>query len=116
MVTVYNHMDVQPAQEPEWQRDPFAFQNEGGIYRGRGATDDKGPALSALFGARFRDRSRRADRYSLSSGSLKKRSAVLILPPVSNSEPRFPAPILWWSPIRFGLRKGVQPCRMDCED
>ena len=52
-VTVYNHMDVQPAQEPQWQRDPFAFQNEGGIYRGRGATDDKGPALSALFGARF---------------------------------------------------------------
>src|SRR4029078_13179965 len=46
-------MDVQPAQEPEWQRDPFAFQNEDGIYRGRGATDDKGPALSALFGARF---------------------------------------------------------------
>src|ERR1044071_6847974 len=52
-VTVYNHMDVQPAQEPEWQRDPFAFQNEGGLYRGRGATDDKGTALSALFGARF---------------------------------------------------------------
>src|SRR5262249_23865748 len=52
-VTVYNHMDVQPAQEPEWQQDPFAFQNKGGIYRGRGATDDKGPALSALFGARF---------------------------------------------------------------
>jgi len=52
-VTVYNHIDVQPAQEPEWRGDPFAFQNEGGIYRGRGATDDKGPALSALFGARF---------------------------------------------------------------
>src|ERR1041385_4408835 len=52
-VTVYNHMDVQPAQEPEWRQDPFSFQNEGGIYRGRGATDDKGPALSALFGARF---------------------------------------------------------------
>ena len=52
-VTVYNHMDVQPAQEPEWRQDPFVFQNEGGIYRGRGATDDKGPALSALFGACF---------------------------------------------------------------
>lgn len=52
-VTIYNHMDVQPAQEPEWHQDPFAFKNEGGIYRGRGATDDKGPALSALFGARF---------------------------------------------------------------
>lgn len=52
-VTIYNHMDVQPAQETEWKRAPFAFANENGIYRGRGATDDKGPALSALFGARL---------------------------------------------------------------
>jgi len=53
IVTIYNHMDVQPAQEPEWKQEPFAFKNEDGIYHGRGATDDKGPALSALFGARF---------------------------------------------------------------
>jgi acetylornithine deacetylase/succinyl-diaminopimelate desuccinylase-like protein len=52
-VTIYNHMDVQPAQEPEWKQPPFAFKNEGGIYHGRGATDDKGPALAALFGARY---------------------------------------------------------------
>lgn len=52
-VTIYNHMDVQPAQEPEWRQDPFAFKNENGIYRGRGATDDKGPAISAMLGARF---------------------------------------------------------------
>ncbi len=52
-VTIYNHMDVQPAQEPEWRQAPFAFKNENGLYRGRGATDDKGPALSALLGARF---------------------------------------------------------------
>jgi acetylornithine deacetylase/succinyl-diaminopimelate desuccinylase-like protein len=52
-VTIYNHMDVQPAQEPEWRQEPFTFRNEGGIYHGRGATDDKGPALSALLGARF---------------------------------------------------------------
>ena len=52
-VTIYNHLDVQPAQEPEWQQQPFVFKNEGGIYRGRGATDDKGPALAALFGARY---------------------------------------------------------------
>ena len=38
-VTVYNHLDVQPAQEPEWRQQPFAFRNDGGIYRGRGATD-----------------------------------------------------------------------------
>lgn len=52
-VTVYNHMDVQPAQEPEWKQEPFVFRKDNGIYRGRGATDDKGPALAALFGARF---------------------------------------------------------------
>jgi acetylornithine deacetylase/succinyl-diaminopimelate desuccinylase-like protein len=52
-VTIYNHLDVQPAQEPEWKQAPFSFKKEGGIYRGRGTTDDKGPALSALWGARF---------------------------------------------------------------
>ncbi len=49
-VTVYNHMDVQPAQEPEWKQAPFAFRKANGCYHGRGATDDKGPALAALFG------------------------------------------------------------------
>ena len=52
-VTIYNHLDVQPAQEPEWKHPPFAFRNNHGIYHGRGATDDKGPALTALFGARY---------------------------------------------------------------
>jgi len=52
-VTVYNHLDVQPAQEPEWRQPPFAFRKENGVYHGRGATDDKGPALTALLGARY---------------------------------------------------------------
>jgi acetylornithine deacetylase/succinyl-diaminopimelate desuccinylase-like protein len=52
-VIVYNHLDVQPAQEPEWRHPPFAFRNEDGVYRGRGATDDKGPALAALLAARY---------------------------------------------------------------
>jgi len=52
-VTIYNHLDVQPAQEPEWRQSPFAFRNEDGIYRGRGTTDDKGPALTALLAARY---------------------------------------------------------------
>jgi acetylornithine deacetylase/succinyl-diaminopimelate desuccinylase-like protein len=53
-VTVYNHIDVQPASketEP-WNTEPFVFTKEGDTYYGRGTTDDKGPALSALFGAR----------------------------------------------------------------
>ncbi len=52
-VTIYNHLDVQPAQEPEWRQAPFAFRNQDGIYHGRGATDDKGPALTALFAAKY---------------------------------------------------------------
>src|SRR6267378_4451378 len=53
-VTVYNHMDVQPASketEP-WETEPFVMKQEGDTYYGRGTTDDKGPALAALFGAR----------------------------------------------------------------
>jgi len=53
-VTVYNHIDVQPAskQTEPWRTEPFVFTKEGDTYYGRGTTDDKGPALSALFGAR----------------------------------------------------------------
>jgi len=53
-VTVYNHLDVQPASketEP-WRSEPFRFTKEGDTYLGRGTTDDKGPALTALLGAR----------------------------------------------------------------
>ena len=53
-VTVYNHMDVQPASretEP-WDTEPFTFTKKGDRYFGRGTTDDKGPALSALLGVR----------------------------------------------------------------
>src|ERR1700686_3757020 len=53
-VTVYNHLDVQPASrdtEP-WDSDPFTFTRQGDRYMGRGTTDDKGPALTALWGIR----------------------------------------------------------------
>src|SRR5437879_119275 len=52
-VAVYNHLDVQPAMEPEWTREPFKFTVEGEHYYGRGTTDDKGPALTALLAARY---------------------------------------------------------------
>ncbi len=53
-VTVYNHLDVQPASmdtEP-WEHEPFKFIKKGKRYLGRGTTDDKGPALAVLFGIR----------------------------------------------------------------
>jgi acetylornithine deacetylase/succinyl-diaminopimelate desuccinylase-like protein len=51
-VTVYNHLDVQPADGDDWRSDPFRLTIDGDRYLGRGATDDKGPALTALLGAR----------------------------------------------------------------
>lgn len=52
-VAIYNHMDVQPAEEPEWRKNPFTFVKDGDRYDGRGSTDDKGPGLTALFGAKY---------------------------------------------------------------
>jgi acetylornithine deacetylase/succinyl-diaminopimelate desuccinylase-like protein len=52
-VTVYNHLDVQPAEGPDWRTEPFRFTRDGDRYLGRGTTDDKGPAITALFGARY---------------------------------------------------------------
>jgi acetylornithine deacetylase/succinyl-diaminopimelate desuccinylase-like protein len=51
-VTVYNHLDVQPADGNDWRTDPFHLtQDADDRYVGRGATDDKGPAITALLGA-----------------------------------------------------------------
>ena len=52
-VTVYNHLDVQPAEGDDWKTPPFQFTKREDRYFGRGTTDDKGPAMTALFGARY---------------------------------------------------------------
>jgi len=52
-VTIYNHIDVQPADPAEWRTPPFTFTRDGDRYFARGATDDKGPALTAFYGARL---------------------------------------------------------------
>jgi acetylornithine deacetylase/succinyl-diaminopimelate desuccinylase-like protein len=52
-LALYNHLDVQPADRAAegWRTDPFRLVKKDGRYFGRGTTDDKGPALAALFGA-----------------------------------------------------------------
>lgn len=52
-VTIYNHIDVQPADPSEWNSHPFQMKVEGDKYLGRGSTDDKGPALAVLYAAKF---------------------------------------------------------------
>lgn len=52
-VAIYNHLDVQPANPEEWHKAPFTFFKEGDRYEGRGTTDDKGPALTAMLAARY---------------------------------------------------------------
>ena len=52
-LTIYNHLDVQPADSEGWRTNPFALETIGDRFHGRGATDDKGPALAALFAARL---------------------------------------------------------------
>ncbi len=52
-VLIYNHLDVQPADATEWKHKPFDMVIKDDKYYGRGATDDKGPALAVLFAAKY---------------------------------------------------------------
>ena len=52
-VTIYNHLDVQPAEPSEWNKAPFSFHKVGDRYEGRGTTDDKGPALTAMLAVKY---------------------------------------------------------------
>lgn len=52
-VSIYNHLDVQPADASEWNKAPFTFDKVGDRYEGRGTTDDKGPGLTALFAVKY---------------------------------------------------------------
>ncbi|MFN8659499.1 MAG: M20/M25/M40 family metallo-hydrolase [Candidatus Obscuribacterales bacterium] len=52
-VLVYNHLDVQPADAGEWKSPPFDMKIENGVYSGRGSTDDKGPALTVAYAAKY---------------------------------------------------------------
>jgi acetylornithine deacetylase/succinyl-diaminopimelate desuccinylase-like protein len=52
-VSIYNHLDVQPADPSEWHKAPFTFYKTGERYEGRGTTDDKGPALTAMLAVRY---------------------------------------------------------------
>ncbi|MCH5207602.1 MAG: Sapep family Mn(2+)-dependent dipeptidase [Oscillospiraceae bacterium] len=43
------HLDVVPANKSGWDTDPFELVEKDGVLYGRGAIDDKGPAVAALY-------------------------------------------------------------------
>mgnify|MGYP002528731081 CR=1 FL=1 len=47
------HLDVVPASDAGWSAPPFALTKRDGLYIGRGAIDDKGPFIQALYTLRF---------------------------------------------------------------
>ena len=106
-VTVYNHLDVQPAEGPDWKTPPFDFVKKGDRYFGRGTTDDKGPAMTALFGARYA--CEQASRStSTSSGSSRRRSAARTSRRRSRRTRRSSPPTRSSSPTRSGSRARVR--------
>ncbi len=46
-ILLLSHLDVVEAKRADWERDPFAFIEEGGYFYGRGVSDDK--AHGAIF-------------------------------------------------------------------
>ena len=52
-ILVYGHYDVQPTGDlAEWLTPPFELVTDGGVVRGRGSSDDKGPIYMVLKTAR----------------------------------------------------------------
>lgn len=51
LILVLGHLDVVPV-GPGWHFDPFGAEISDGYIYGRGTTDDKGPAIAALYAAR----------------------------------------------------------------
>lgn len=47
-VTLSGHLDVVPADEPDWESDPFAVVERGGALFGRGTADMKGSVAQAI--------------------------------------------------------------------
>lgn len=50
LIDIYAHADTVPVTRENWRTDPFVATIEGDRIYGRGAEDDKGPGLAALYG------------------------------------------------------------------
>lgn len=50
---IIGHLDVVPADEPNWDSPPFALSRRNGVLYARGILDNKGPIMSCLFGLKL---------------------------------------------------------------
>ena len=48
-LAILGHLDVVPVCADDWETPPFELSERNGCFFGRGAIDDKGPVISALF-------------------------------------------------------------------
>lgn len=67
VIAVVSHLDVVPAGEG-WTHDPFGAEEQNGMIFARGAVDDKGPAMAALYAL-----------YALKESHLKIKHKVRLL-------------------------------------
>jgi len=67
-LTIYNHMDVQPAQEPEWRQEPFRFRVEDGRYFAAEQPTTR-PGPDRPLRREVRRRERRAAQHPLPVGA-----------------------------------------------
>lgn len=64
IVDIYAHADVVPVSKT-WKTDPFELVIDGDYMYGRGAADDKGPGISALYAAKALLDNKLIDGYKL---------------------------------------------------
>ena len=108
-VTIYNHLDVQPADASEWNRSAVYFLQGGRPLRR--PRDDRRQRSCADRDARcsVRRRKRPPAQISNSSGSSKKRSARRISNTSSSITRAICKPIRSSSPTRSGFRASSPP-------
>ena len=113
-ITIYNHLDVQPADPVEWDSPPFKFTREeepgGPRWFARGTTDDKGPALTAMYGAKLAARDGVQANLQFLWELEARTSSRACRPP----GPRVSAPTWWPCPTPSGCRRGGRRCPTVC--
>ncbi len=94
------HLDVVPTGEG-WQHDPFGGEVVDGRIYGRGAMDDKGPAMAAVYAMKdILIPAESSINESASSSAVRKRLVIGWIWNITKSTKRFP-PSAFFTPTRI---------------